>query len=159
MVELHELQQIVSCTHAYFQPLPVTALFFAPAFCCGNPSYSWTILALLLSYAVSTKCFLDVDVVIKVDDGATGLPRQYFDYKINILNLFQLFVIILLQSFVFVCVCDGSHFRLVTLALASSHIVSGLASIYIGLFFVEIWTTLKEIHFGETSTRTLRRNI
>lgn len=53
--------------------------------------------------------------------------------------------------------CDGSHFRLVT--LASSHIVSGLASIYIGLFLVEIWTTLKEIRFGGTSTRTMRRNI
>lgn len=55
----------------------------------------------------------------------------------------------------FLYVSDGSHFRLVT--LAASLIVSGLASLYIGSCFVEIWTTLKT-HYGGTSIRTLVRN-
>lgn len=50
------------------------------------------------------------------------------------------------------CMCDGRHFRSVT--LAASHIVSGLASNYVGLcvFFVQIWTTpskhIRGTHFG-----------
>lgn len=143
---------------------PSNVFILCPCAFCGNPSNAWS-RWVVFEIACSTfkLWFKNTYVVTRVDDGATGLPRQYFDKRRTV--LLAHFVLAFCNGFAvlvfcFFCMCDGRHFRSIT--LAASTLFQALlqtTSVWVLLKFGLHRTNISEElwcgHLGDIFGRTL----